>query len=271
MSTAPAARRWQPTPLIVAAWVIHPGALAAWLVWPQSWPWALAAVIASHLALTAAGLWPRSRLLGPNITRLPPAAAARGEVALTIDDGPEPAVTMAVLDVLDRYQARASFFCIGERAAAHPALIAEIVRRGHSVENHSHGHRHHFSLFGPARIRADVEQAQAVLGALTGSTPRFFRAPAGLRNPFLEPVLARLGLRLASWTRRGYDTRDGDPERVLARLTRDLAAGDILLLHDGHCARSARGRAVILEVLPALLDALRAAGLHPVTLSQALR
>lgn len=271
MRTAPAARPWQPTPLIVAAWFIHPGALAAWLVWPHSWPWGLTAVIASHLALTAAGLWPRSRLLGPNLTRLPPAAAARMEVALTIDDGPEPAVTPAVLDVLDRYQARASFFCIGERAAAHPALIAEIVRRGHTVENHSHGHRHHFSLFGPARIRRDLAQAQTVLGELAGSTPLFFRAPAGLRNPFLEPVLAHLGLHLASWTRRGFDTRTGNPEQVLARLTRGLAAGDILLLHDGHAACSPSGRPVILEVLPPLLDTLRAAGLHPVTLRHALQ
>lgn len=271
MKTPPVGRPWRPSPLIAAASVIHPGALAAWLVWPQSWPWGLAAILTSHVVLTAAGLWPRSRLLGPNLTRLPSAATTRREVALTIDDGPEPAVTPAVLDLLDRYHARASFFCIGERAAAHPALVAEIVRRGHTVENHSHRHRHHFSLFGPTRIRRDLEQAQTVLGALAGSTPHFFRAPAGLRNPFLEPELARLGLHLASWTRRGFDTREGNPDKVLARLTGKLAAGDILLLHDGHAARSQDGRPVILDVLPALLDALRAAGLQPVTLRQALQ
>lgn len=271
MKTPTSGRPWRPSSLIVAAWVVHPGALAAWLVWPDSWPWGLAALVACHIALTGAGLWPRSRLLGPNLTRLPAAAAERGEVALTIDDGPEPSVTPAVLDLLDRYAARASFFCIGERAAAHPALIAEIVRRGHTVENHSHGHRHHFSLFGPARIRRDLEQAQRVIAGLAGSAPHFFRAPAGLRNPFLEPVLAHLGLHLASWTRRGFDTREGDPDKVLTRLTRDLAAGDILLLHDGHGARSPNGRPVILDVLPVLLDSLRAAGLHSVTLRQALQ
>lgn len=84
-------------------------------------------------------------------------------------------------------------------------------------------------------------------------------------------MLHRHGLRLASWTRRGYDTREGDPARVLARLTDGLAAGDILLLHDAHAARTTDGRPVILAVLPALLDACRRAGLTPVTLPAALR
>ncbi|MBC9073256.1 polysaccharide deacetylase family protein [Thauera sp. CAU 1555] len=266
-----AARRWRPSPLIQTTLGIHLGALGVLFAWPQQWAGALAAVVASHLALTAAGLWPRSGLLGPNITRLPAAAAARGEIALTIDDGPDPAVTPQVLDMLDAAGARASFFCIGARAAAHPELVAEIVRRGHTVENHSHHHRHHFSLFGPRRIAADVAEAQSTLGRLAGSTPRYFRPPAGLRNPFLEPVLARNGLHLAAWTRRGFDTREGDPARVLARLTRDLAAGDILLLHDGHAALTPAGRPVILDVLPTLLERIAAAGLRPVTLRQALQ
>ena len=95
------------------------------------------------------------------------------------------------------------------------------------------------------------------------------RAVAGLRNPFLEPILARHGLQLASWTRRGYDPRNADPAQVLARLTRGLAAGDILLLHDGHGATTAAGQPVVLAVLPPLLAALRARGLKPVTLDAA--
>lgn len=252
-----------------ASAVIHLLALAAWLWRPASWPWALGAVVLNHVLITAAGLWPRASLLGPNITRLPASAAARREVALTIDDGPDPDVTPAVLDQLHRAGARATFFCIAERAARHPALVAEILARGHSVQNHSHVHRHNFSLLGPRGFEAEISRAQAQLQALTGQRPRFFRAPAGLRNPFLQPVLARHGLVLTSWTRRGFDTRERDPQRVLQRLTRDLAAGDILLLHDGHAARAADGRPVVLHVLPALLDQLRAAGLAAVTLPQA--
>jgi peptidoglycan-N-acetylglucosamine deacetylase len=92
-----------------------------------------------------------------------------------------------------------------------------------------------------------------------------------LRNPFLEPVLARLGLHLASWTRRGFDTVNTDPETILRRLTRGLRGGDILLLHDGHAARTAQGEPVILEVLPRLLQRLAAAGLGTIPLRAALQ
>jgi len=100
--------------------------------------------------------------------------------------------------------------------------------------------------------------------------PRFFRAPAGLRNPFLDPVLVRLKLRLASWTRRGFDTVSADADAVFRRLASPLKVGDILLLHDGHAAHTRAGRPVILEVLPRLLETLSARQLKSVTLRSAL-
>jgi peptidoglycan/xylan/chitin deacetylase (PgdA/CDA1 family) len=92
----------------------------------------------------------------------------------------------------------------------------------------------------------------------------------GFRNPLLEPVLHETGLKLVSWTRRGYDTRRGEAALVAADLERGLAAGDILMLHDGHAALTAEGRPVVLEVLPQLLAAIRQKGLKPVTLHQAI-
>lgn len=267
----PTPRRWRPTPLIIISVLLHALALLALLLWPQLWPWSLGAIFINHLVITATGLWPRSHWLGPNLTRLRAAAIARHEIAITIDDGPDPQVTPAVLDILDAHGAHASFFCIGTRAHAHPALIADIVRRGHRVENHSQHHRHNFSLLGPRGLRREILAAQRTLTELSGQPPRFFRAPAGLRNPFLEPVLAHAGLHLASWTRRGYDTREREPARVTAHLLDGLAAGDILLLHDGHAARTTDDQPLILAVLPRLLAACRAAGLHPVTLEAACR
>ncbi|RXZ43870.1 polysaccharide deacetylase family protein [Crenobacter cavernae] len=263
-------KTWRPTPLIAASLALHAGAAGALLWQPSAWPWWLGSLVADHALLTAAGLWPRSRLLGPNWTRLPEAAAARAEVAVTIDDGPDPEVTPRVLDLLDEAGARATFFCIGQQARRYPALCREIVARGHAVENHSQHHHHSFSLSGPWALAREVDAAQATLAEITGVAPRFFRAPAGLRNPFLEPVLHRRGLRLASWTRRAFDTRQNSPARVLAILTRDLAGGDILLLHDAHAARTLSGQPVILDVLPGLLGAIRLRGLHTVTLGAAL-
>ena len=117
----------------------------------------------------------------------------------------------------------------------------------------------------------ELRLAQETLTRITGRAPQFFRAPAGLRSPLLDPALNRTGLQLSAWTRRGFDTVDHDADKVARRLLRKLGAGDILLLHDGNAARTARGVPVILEVLPRVLDAIRAAGLQPVTLCGALR
>lgn len=266
-STSP---RWTPAPLLKASAALHVGAAALALVRPGLWPWALGAVVLNHAQLAATGLWPRSTLLGPNLTHLPPGAVRRGEVALSIDDGPEPAVTPQVLDVLDAHHAKATFFCIGRRIEESPALAREIIGRGHAIENHSYRHLNYFSLLGPRALAYEIERAQEAIGALTGRLPEFFRAPAGLRSPLLDPVLTRLGLSLASWTRRGFDSVNGNPESVYARLVSGLAAGDILLLHDGHAARTRGGSPVILEVLPRLLAAFARSGLTPVRLSAAL-
>jgi peptidoglycan/xylan/chitin deacetylase (PgdA/CDA1 family) len=254
---------------MTASVACHAGAGLFAIAAPASWPWALAAIAANHAILTAGGLWPRSRWLGSNWTRLPPDAAARREIAITIDDGPDPAVTPAVLDLLDAHGAKATFFCIGAAARAHPVLCREIVARGHSVQNHSDVHSARFSLLGPKGMANEIAAAQATLADITGEAPRFFRAPAGLRNPFLAPILQRLDLQLVSWTRRGFDTVRRVPTDVLARLGRNLDAGDILLVHDGNAARADDGSAVLLAVLPQLLVRARALGLVAVTLPAA--
>lgn len=263
-------RNWKPAPAIKFSLFILLGCIGATLWQPLLWPWTLSIVFANRFVLVIAGLTPRSTLLGPNITCLPEAAAQRGEVAITIDDGPDPEATPQVLDLLDRHGARATFFCIGKRAAQYPDLCREIVRRGHAIENHTWSHFWFFSLLDPWTIHHEIDKAKQVLGEICGRPPRFLRAVAGLRNPELDPVLAHCGVKLCSWSRRGFDTRVGDAEAVFASLTRDLKGGDILLLHDGSAARTAKGQPVILDVLPLLLDKLAQTNLRSVTLSDAI-
>jgi peptidoglycan/xylan/chitin deacetylase (PgdA/CDA1 family) len=248
---------------------LHVAALVLLLTYPQEWRWAATLVLISQLMLMAASLWPRSTCLGANLVRLPTAAIQRAEIAITIDDGPDPQVTPRVLTILDQYRVKATFFCIGERAAAHPELCRRMLAAGHRIENHGARHPTLCSLSGPAGWRREIGDGQHILQRITGQTPRFYRAVAGLRNPFLDPVLHGLGLQLATWTRRGFDTRERDPEKVLRRLTQGLSAGDILLLHDGHAAHTLSGEALIVAVLPRLLEAIRARGLTPVTLAHA--
>lgn len=261
--------RWQPALLIRVSMALHFLALLLVIAQPGLWRWAAGGVIVNQVVLVLAGLWPRSRWLGSNWTQLPAGAAARDEIALTIDDGPDPVVTPQVLDMLQRHSVRATFFCIGDKAARYPDLCREIVRHGHALENHSQHHRHTFAFMGYTRLKCELQHAQDTLSALAGHRPVFFRAPAGLRNPLLDVVLHRLDLQLVSWSVRGFDTRIADVARVKNSLLSGLRPGAILLLHDGNAARTPAGMPVILEVLPAVLAAAVAANLKFVTLRQA--
>ena len=256
--------------LIRASIATHIIALCAIIIAPPYWTVAVIAIVINHLILSAIGLWPRSSWLGLNWSRLPATATARNEIALTIDDGPDPIVTPQVLDILDEHAVKATFFCMGEKATRYPEVCREIVRRGHAIENHSQHHPLYFSLLGPNGFRREIQAAQDTLIAITGQTPVFFRAPAGLRNPFLAPVLIKLGLTLASWSARGFDTQVNDPKKVSDKLLHDLRAGAILLLHDGHAALTANGIPVIIAVLPATLAYIKTKQLRLVTMRRAL-
>ena len=216
--------------------------IAIW--WTQGWQPGLAALAASHLALVWATLWPKSRLLGPVLTRLPTHEA---KVWLTIDDGPGDD-TLAMLELLDAHGAKATFFVVGARAAARPELLHEIARRGHGIGNHSYHHPSAwFWALPPARMRDEITRNQQLLTGLTGTAPRWFRAVVGMANPFVAPVLKDHGLARVAWSARGFDALAADPAQVVARIERGLAPGAIVLLHEG----AGHGRNV--EILAALL------------------
>ncbi|HEX4822742.1 MAG TPA: polysaccharide deacetylase family protein [Candidatus Polarisedimenticolaceae bacterium] len=254
-----AAARPRPAPLVATSLALHAAAVPAAALAPRFWPWIVGTLVTDHLAILGGGLAPRSALLGPNVVRSSAAAAMNG-VVLTFDDGPDPAVTPKILDRLDAAGAKATFFVIGERARRFGELAAEIARRGHRLENHTEHHRGGFYFHRPATLRREIDACQEAVVRACGRAPVFFRAPAGIRSPLVGSALARSGLTLVSWTRRGFDTVDRRPERVAARLLRDLAAGDILVLHDTAAAPA------VLETLPRLLDRIGGAGLRPVPL-----
>ena len=267
MTPAGQARTWQPGKAIQLSVVFHVALLLVLLVHPAGWAGIAGLAIANHAVLGLIGMWPRSRGLGRNLLRLPDDAVQRREIALTFDDGPDADVTPRVLDLLDRHGAKASFFVVGEKALAHPELVREIVRRGHSVENHSHRHSNFFGFFGWSALRREIEAAQSAIEGITRRRPVFFRSPMGIRNPLLDPVIARLGMQYITWTRRGFDTVTCDANKVLDRLTRGLGAGDILLMHD---RSSGTREPVVLSVLPVLLERIHSLDLHCVSLPMAL-
>ncbi len=263
-------RSWVPAPAVCFSIWFHAVLVIAVVAVPTLWCWLLGALVFNHLLLTGFGMWPKSTLLGPNLSRLSEACHRRAFVALTFDDGPDPEVTPRILDLLDQHDAKASFFCVGKRAEAFPHIVKEIIRRGHSVENHSDSHSLGFAFYSVGALRREIRRGQAKLSQTSGTNPQFFRAPVGLRSPLLDPVVAEVPLCYVSWTRRGYDRVSRSPQKVLRRLTRGLAAGDILLLHDTGASRTALGTPVVLDVLPRLLELLEASGLRAVSLPLAL-
>jgi peptidoglycan/xylan/chitin deacetylase (PgdA/CDA1 family) len=240
------------TRLMLAAGIATP--LAAPVLWPLSPALALGAMAASHAPLLYGTLRANAQLFGPVATHFVPAG---DEVWLTIDDGPDPADTPRLLDLLDAAQARATFFVRGDRAQANPDLIAEIRRRGHQLGNHSFSHpQATFWCLPPRRVAQEIAGCNQVLRELTGEEPRFFRPPVGMANPFVHWAAGALGLRLVGWSARGYDgvAARARPAEVVRRIGRNLRPGAIVLLHEGRVGRNgealnARGLQMLLEEL----------------------
>lgn len=233
-------------PLLIASQLV-----IAWLWWRLGWQVGLPLLLASHALCLWGVLAPSSRLFGPVLTRLP------GDgVWLTIDDGPSDD-TRAVLDLLDAHEAKATFFLVGARAEARPELVREIVARGHGIGNHSHTHpQARFWALGPARMRREIDDAQATLTRLAGRAPVWFRSVVGHTNPFVHAPLRDAGLARVGWSARGFDAVEADVDRVVARIDADLGPGAIVLLHEG----AKHGRNV--AMLDGVLARLRAKGLR---------
>lgn len=192
---------------------------------------------------------------------------ARDELALTFDDGPDPQWTPRVLDTLDAHGHRATFFLIGARAARHPELVREIVRRGHEVANHTWRHSYLTPFVAPERLATELRRTSTLLAELTGTRPRWFRPPVGLLSPRVVEGARRAALDLVTWT---ATARDGvartTVDRALRRLRPHVRPGAILVLHD--VAPAGARAPIVLDVLLPLLDRCRRSGLRSVCLSQ---
>ena len=216
-------------PSLLLVLLLKAAAVFAWTLGAPLW--------AGCVVFFGCDLWVNYQLFHPCASSLVRTCrrfrTARPEVWLTIDDGPDEHDTPRILDLLDRHGARATFFVIGEHAARHPALIAEIRRRGHEIGHHTHTHpAWSFWSAGPARVRRELDRALETL-AVAGVRPVRFRAPVGIKNIFLHRALADRGMRNIAWSARGCDAISKNADKVVARVLRDARPGAILLMHEG--------------------------------------
>jgi peptidoglycan-N-acetylglucosamine deacetylase len=191
----------------------------------------------------------------------------RAGVALTFDDGPHPSGTPAVLAELAEAGAQATFFLVARQAVARPALVAEILAAGHEVACHGDRHLPH-CLLPPPVVWRDLTYACDVIEQISGTEVGAVRSPFGAMSLATMAFCRRRGLDLTGWSRWGWDWRRGATAgSITGHVTRDVAAGDIVLLHDSDFY-SAPGswRATAAAVRP-IVDAVRSRGLEPVKLA----
>lgn len=192
----------------------------------------------------------------------------RAVVALTFDDGPDPATTPQLLDLLARHGVRAAFFVVGRRAAAYPHLVARIRNAGHEVGNHSMTHDPLLMLRSTAVLEREIADCQRILEG-QGIQPLAFRPPVGITNPKLGPVLERLGLGCVCFRCRPADFGNRAIERLGERVLQAVAPGDIVLLHDVAPHPTGSVGEWLAEI-DRILDGLKARNLSVVPLSQLL-
>jgi peptidoglycan-N-acetylglucosamine deacetylase len=239
-------------------------------------------VAAAGLGISAfAAVNPRSQLFGPTIrhTNYPQ------KLAITFDDGPNPAITPQLLDLLARHNAKATFFLIGKFVTECPALAKEIVNRGHVVGNHTETHPA-LAICGPTETQDELRRCSEAILQATWANPRFFRPPYGFRNPWVGGIATRLQMKVAMWTLLPGDWRAPSAEWLIPRLqpiaarakdnlagsqrAAPAAGGDILCLHDGSQRAQNTDRTPTLKTLEHWLPRWRDLGLEFVTMDQAM-
>jgi len=177
---------------------------------------------------TGAPFSPRIGFFLPVISR---GCTGRNMVALTFDDGPDPATTPRLLELLEKNKVKAAFFVIGEKAQNHPDLMREIIARGHAVGNHSYRHDVLLMLRLSKKIESEIMAAQNVLNS-AGVRPVVFRPPVGITNALLGPILKRHGLLCVNFSCRGFDAGNRRVAGLGERILKKVRPDDIILLHD---------------------------------------
>jgi peptidoglycan/xylan/chitin deacetylase (PgdA/CDA1 family)/glycosyltransferase involved in cell wall biosynthesis len=191
-------------------------------------------------------------------------------LALTFDDGPNPATTPRILSILNENNIKATFFVIGENAKRYPELLQQVHQQGHEIDVHSWTHSPRLLFSGTGRVRGELSATVSLIAEHTSATPAYFRPPWGRRSPWMLSEAGSLQLRTVTWS---VDTRDWlyrSGKKVIRRFDRGLSPGAIVLMHDGQGQHPVEMTST-LEALPAIIERARSQGYAFMTLDELVR
>ncbi len=214
------------------------------------------------LLCVSACFLPQTNFLLPEISR---GQTGKNLVALTFDDGPAEPTTRQILDLLDKYSVKATFFVSGINALRYPEIIKEIVSRGHSIGNHSFSHNPFLMLTNFNNLYREISMAQEILRKM-GINTKAFRPPVGIVNPKLSPILDKLGMFCLTFSCRAFDAGNFHVKEIGSKILRKVKADDIILLHDVPPRRK-EDSAFFLPEIERLLNGIIAKGLCIVPLA----
>ncbi|WP_348822376.1 polysaccharide deacetylase family protein [Flavobacterium aestuarii] len=153
------------------------------------------------------------------------------KIAITFDDGPNE-MTVAVLEVLKKYNAKATFFCIGKNIESNPKILRETIKQGHTIGNHSYSHSPFFDFYNKTKVIAEIEKTDALIEAVLGRKTTLFRPPYGVTNPSIRKALAVTKHKTIGWNIRSLDGVVKNRKFLLDRIIKRIKPGGIVLLHD---------------------------------------
>jgi peptidoglycan/xylan/chitin deacetylase (PgdA/CDA1 family) len=209
-----------------------------------------------------ASFFPRSNFFLPVISR---GNTGQNMVALTFDDGPTRPTTRQIMDLLDKYSAKATFFVSGANALSHPEIIREIIARGHTIGNHSFHHNPFVMLKSYNYLYQEIFRAQEVLKKM-GIQTLIFRPPVGIINPKLAPVLDKLGMFCVTFSCCAFDAGNRRVKNIASNILKKVKADDIILLHDVPPRRK-EDSVILLSEIETILAGITVKGLKVVPLS----
>jgi peptidoglycan-N-acetylglucosamine deacetylase len=221
------------------------------------WPVLAGIVVAFSLLVTFGSYYIRFNYFITSVNR---ANGNKQAITLTFDDGPDEQYTLQVAELLQQENISATFFLIGHTAEKHTDIVKALHAKGHIIGNHSYSHRNILPGLTTRQLKADLQRCSEIIENCIGKKAHWFRPPFGVTTPRYGRVLSMLGMISVGWSLRSMDTITANPDRLYARIIKQLKPGRVVLLHDTQKAT--------LQILPRLIEYCRTNGIKIVSLQE---